>query len=144
MASEVDGLVSVVIRRGVGRRTKVSLDGLLFEWLSHRYGGVLGAEGWIRRAAHRVEVLQDAGDPTVNIGHSGFSRLVQRMIVLDLIEAAGGLGRALVEGRASQQTALVEALKEMDGEDGFGGDSGPGMSGGEVVKVSDASRERWS
>jgi len=121
MASEIDGIVRVMVRHD-GRKTKVSLDGLLFEWLTHRYGGVLGAESWIRRAASRVEVLQDAGDPTVAIGRSGFSRLVQRMIVLDLIGAAGGMGRVLGDVRASQQSVLVEALKEMDGrEDSRGG-----------------------
>jgi len=113
MSNMSDEMVIVRIRRD-GRQTHVSLDALLFEWLSSRHGGVLGAQAWIRRAVHRVEVLQEAGDPLVSAQRIGFSRLIQRLIVNDLIEAAGGLGRTMGDGHLRGQAALVEALKEMD------------------------------
>jgi len=115
-----DDLMIVPIRRE-GRKTNVSLDVLLFEWLAHRYGGVVGAQAWIRRAVHRIEVLLEANDPLVTAGRIGFSRLIQRMIVKELIEAAGGIGRELGDGHLRGQAALVEALKEMDANDGAGG-----------------------
>jgi len=113
MASEQDGIIRVSISRG-GRDTKVSLDGLLFEWLCHRHGGVLGAEGWIRRSVNRIEVMLDEGDPTVSVGRAGFSRLMQRLVVLDIISATGAAGRGFSTSHGNNQTALLEALKEMD------------------------------
>lgn len=79
-----DGFVRVKVWHH-DKRTTISLDDVLFEGLRRREGGFDEAIRWLRGATGRIDELQVARDPIVQVDNAGVSRLVQRLVLHHLL-----------------------------------------------------------
>lgn len=95
LAAQDDGLVRIKVVRA-GKRTSISMDALLFRALKQREGGLDNALMWVRDCMAGMDDRIRGGDPIVQVT-GGTSRMLQRVLLHDLLLADDGPKRSAVE-----------------------------------------------